>query len=152
MAWGILIGIEKESIDLVPTTFINSFQDENISFSNRILTNQYKIYEITVLFGLVVTILLCWTLYLLQKSRRNSKAIQNTNETLLKEIKTHKNTQTKLNEIHSELGLSSSNLSGIIEGTTDFISAIDLEYRLISFNSAYKKSIKEFFGIEIQMG
>ncbi len=73
---GILIGIEKESIDLVPTTFINSFQDENISFSNRILTNQYKIYEITVLFGLVVTILLCWTLYLLQKSRRNSKAIQ----------------------------------------------------------------------------
>lgn len=144
--------MQKEGLELVPMALTNSFQNTDFSAAKSAFEAQYKIYETTILFGLVVTILLCWTLYILQKSRRNSKAIRETNKTLFEEIQKRKTTQTRLNEIHLELGQSSSKLSGIIEGTSDLISAIDLNYKIISFNTAYKTDLKQLFGVDIQDG
>ena len=51
-----------------------------------------------------------------------------------------------------ELVKSSSKLNGIIEGTTDLISAIDPDYNFISFNKAYKEDVKRLFGADIEIG
>ncbi len=47
---------------------------------------------------------------------------------------------------------SQSLLKGIIEGTIDQIAALDLEFRYIAFNSAYKADFLKIFGREIEIG
>lgn len=137
---GILIGTEKENLDLVHT------------FSKDAHEEVHKIYETTLLFGLIVTVLLCWTLYVLQKSRENSKIIKQISETLGSEISKRQQTQNMLDKINLELGKSSSKLNAIIECSSDMISAIDKDYRVISFNKSYKEKLKEIFGVEIETG
>lgn len=137
---GILIGTEKENLDLVHT------------FSEDAHEEVHKIYETTLLFGLIVTVLLCWTLYVLQKSRENSKIIKQISETLGSEISKRQQTQNMLDKINLELGKSSSKLNAIIECSSDMISAIDKDYCVISFNKSYKEKLKEIFGIEIEIG
>ncbi|MEX2641274.1 MAG: PAS domain S-box protein [Balneolales bacterium] len=57
-------------------------------------------------------------------------------------------------EIHtgSMSEFSNDHLFSIIEGSSDHISALDPDYRFISFNSAYKKKFREFFGRDIHQG
>lgn len=43
-------------------------------------------------------------------------------------------------------------LSAIIEGTTDIIAALDLDYKYIAFNSAAKAEMLNIFGREIEIG
>jgi PAS domain S-box-containing protein len=43
-------------------------------------------------------------------------------------------------------------LNSIIEGTTDIIAALDLDYRYIAFNNAYKAEFLKIFGREIEIG
>ena len=47
---------------------------------------------------------------------------------------------------------SQSLLKGIIEGTTDQIAALNLEFRYIAFNSAYQREFYKIFGQEIAIG
>ncbi|MBE9127143.1 MULTISPECIES: PAS domain S-box protein [unclassified Coleofasciculus] len=43
-------------------------------------------------------------------------------------------------------------LSNLIEGTTDLIAALDLDFRYITFNSAYKAEFFNIFGREVEIG
>lgn len=43
-------------------------------------------------------------------------------------------------------------LSNLIEGTTDLIAALDLDFRYITFNNAYKAEFFQIFGREIAIG
>lgn len=43
-------------------------------------------------------------------------------------------------------------LSGILEGTKDFVAALDLEYRFIALNSAYKEEFEKVFNQPIDLG
>jgi PAS domain S-box-containing protein len=43
-------------------------------------------------------------------------------------------------------------LSNLIEGTTDLIAALDLDFRYITFNNAYKAEFLQIFGREIAIG
>jgi PAS domain S-box-containing protein len=55
---------------------------------------------------------------------------------------------------HSYAGLEEgrARLAGIIEGTTDLIAAIDLDFRFIAFNRAYRDAFVEIFGSDIELG
>lgn len=43
-------------------------------------------------------------------------------------------------------------LSGIIDGTTDFVAALDQHYNLIAFNHAYAEEYKRIYGKTIELG
>ena len=152
LSLGVFISSLTGDPDLVSTAIPGSFQNTGNSLSYDALAKQYKLFELTILFGVVVTILLCWTFYVLRQTRRNSKIIEETNRNLQDEIEKGKTTENQLNEVHIELGQSSSKLKGIIEGTTDLISAIDRNYRITSFNSAYKKNLKTLFDVDVKNG
>lgn len=50
-----------------------------------------------------------------------------------------------------DMEFANSRLSGIIEGTHDLIAAVDTQYRLIAFNSAYANSFERLFGKKITL-
>ena len=141
---GVVIGSNSDSLTLIPGSFLTSSGTEG--GLDLATYRQDRILEVTALIGAVVTILLCWTLFLLRKTRMGAKAIQQTNKSLQEEINKREQTKTELHQVHDELVKSSSKLNGIIEGTTDLISAIDPEYNFISFNEAYKKDFRRLFG------
>jgi PAS domain S-box-containing protein len=43
-------------------------------------------------------------------------------------------------------------LTGILEGTKDFIAALDVNYRFIAFNQAYKQEFEQIFGKTLYVG
>lgn len=45
-----------------------------------------------------------------------------------------------------------SQMKGIIEGTNDLIAAIDMNFKFIAFNNAYKKEFYKIFGEEVALG
>jgi len=149
---GVFLGSGIGNVDLVSAVLPASLQDTGGVLPEDTFAQQYKLFELTILFGIVITLLLCWTFYVLRQTQRNSKIIQKTNRDLQKEIEKGKTAENLLTEVHLELGQSSSKLKGIIEGTSDLISAIDCEYRIISFNSAYKKDLKKLFNVDVKNG
>ncbi|NNF00700.1 MAG: PAS domain S-box protein, partial [Pyrinomonadaceae bacterium] len=148
---GVVIGLQADSLSLIPGSFLSS-DGKTFGGLGAATYEEDRMFEVTLLIGAVVTILLCWTLFLLRKSRLNAKAIQQTNEILQNEINKREQTKSELHKVHDELVKSSSKLNGIIEGTTDLISAIDSDYNFISFNEAYKDDVKRLFGAEIEIG
>jgi diguanylate cyclase (GGDEF)-like protein/PAS domain S-box-containing protein len=58
----------------------------------------------------------------------------------------------EIRRAQEELQFANSRLNGIIEGTTDHIAALDLGYRFIAFNTAYKKEFNDVFGTVIELG
>ena len=48
--------------------------------------------------------------------------------------------------------LAEANLSALIESTEDLIWSVDLEYRLIEFNSALRQSMEATFGVQLVVG
>jgi len=148
---GVVIGINADSLRLIPGSILTS-AGNSFGGVGSASYKEDRILEVTALIGAVVTILLCWTLFLLRKSRLNAKTIQQTNQTLKDEITKREQTKSELHKVHDELVKSSSKLNGIIEGTTDLISAIDSDYNFISFNKAYKEDVKRLFGADIEIG
>jgi PAS domain S-box-containing protein len=62
--------------------------------------------------------------------------------------------QMTLELAHSYASLEESRarLAGIIEGTTDFVAALDPDFRFIAFNTAYQEGFAELFGVRIATG
>ncbi len=58
----------------------------------------------------------------------------------------------QLEQARTEVQLSFNRLKGIIESTNDIIAALDLDFRLIAFNTAFKKELSEVFDREAQLG
>lgn len=53
---------------------------------------------------------------------------------------------------HEEARLARSRLSGVLEGVSDMIAALDLDFRFISFNSAFRQWIEGAIKTELQLG
>lgn len=61
-------------------------------------------------------------------------------------------TQKKLEKVNRALEFSNDHLHSIIEGTSDLIAALDLDFKIISFNNAYKKGFEDLVGVELRQG
>ncbi|MDX2230680.1 MAG: PAS domain-containing protein [Leptolyngbyaceae cyanobacterium bins.349] len=58
----------------------------------------------------------------------------------------------ELVDAYRDVQLVSDRLVSIIEGSTDFIAALDLEFHFIAFNQAYQQEFQRIFGVEIKLG
>ncbi|CAM2761230.1 sensor histidine kinase [Legionella steigerwaltii] len=58
----------------------------------------------------------------------------------------------KLNRTQTELANARERLHGIIEGSSDLVAAIDLNYDFIAFNTMYKCEVYRIFKIDIEIG
>ena len=70
------------------------------------------------------------------------KRAENKQELLSKELLT----------VNNELKDAASKLHGLIDGTSDLISALDINYQFIAFNTAYKYTFKEKYKSDIKVG
>ena len=68
------------------------------------------------------------------------------------DITDRKVAEAKLRDSHQALELAHDRLRGILEGTGDRIVALDLKYRFLSFNSAFKADFERRYGIIIKSG
>jgi PAS domain S-box-containing protein len=74
---------------------------------------------------------------------------------MAEQFKTPEELLAELAELKSQLATCQQTndfLSGILEGTQDFIAALDSEYRFIALNSAYQKEFEHVFGQSIELG
>ncbi len=85
----------------------------------------------TLSVGLFIALLAGFLIRLLQLAKDNSK---------------------RLNNIRIELADTNELLNGILEGSTDLIAAMDLNYNFIAFNTAYKEEIYKLLKIDLQKG
>lgn len=68
------------------------------------------------------------------------------------DITDRKVAEAKLRDSHQALELAHDRLRGILEGTKDRIVALDLKYRFLSFNSAFKEDFEKRYETEIRAG
>ena len=68
------------------------------------------------------------------------------------DITERKRAEAELRASHVALEFAHHRLRGIIEGTQDQIAALDLRFRFITFNSAYKDGFRREFSREIEIG
>ncbi|MFW6357735.1 MAG: PAS domain S-box protein [Chroococcales cyanobacterium] len=59
---------------------------------------------------------------------------------------------SQLQKAYDEVELLSNRLNSIIEGTSDFVAGLDLDFRYIVFNDAFRKEIQSIFGQSITLG
>jgi len=57
-----------------------------------------------------------------------------------------------LQAAHDSLGFANDRLMGIIDGTSDLIAALDLDFRFIAFNKAYEAQVVALFGRKPEIG
>ena len=149
---GVIIGLEGENPTIVSEALYSfAFSGSSLSSLGAVLSVG-NLVEIVLTIGFIGTLLFCWTIYLLNKSRQNSEVISITHTRLNEEIKKRKYTTDILEEVNNELSQSGAKLNTIIESTVDLISAIDNEYRITCFNQAFKNDAKKLFGIDLKIG
>lgn len=68
------------------------------------------------------------------------------------DITDRKVAEAQLRDSHQALELAHDRLRGILEGTTDRIVALDLKYRFLSFNSAFRMHFEKRYGLKIRKG
>ncbi|NMG06999.1 hybrid sensor histidine kinase/response regulator [Brasilonema sp. UFV-L1] len=68
------------------------------------------------------------------------------------DISERKHAEEQLQQAHQHVQLVNDRLTGILEGTHDLIAALDLEFRFIAFNSAYKQEFQKIFGKTVAVG
>lgn len=68
------------------------------------------------------------------------------------DITDRKVAEAKLRDSHQALELAHDRLRGILEGTQDRIVALDLKYRFLSFNSAFKDDFEKRYDTKIRAG
>ncbi len=59
---------------------------------------------------------------------------------------------TERKRAERQLGEANNRLRGIIEGTSDLIAAIDLEFRYIAFNRGFEEEFRKVFGMTVALG
>ena len=68
------------------------------------------------------------------------------------DITERKVAEAQLRDSHQALELAHDRLRGILEGTTDRIVALDLKYRFLSHNSAFREHFEKRYGLKIRQG
>ena len=81
-----------------------------------------------------------------------SLGLNTLSEELQHAIATEKKRTEESKEANKALILATNNLSGIINGTTDKIIALDTDYKIIAFNAAYKDEFYKIFGKKVYIG
>lgn len=71
---------------------------------------------------------------------------------LLRLYQVLKRNAIKLNDARMNLAHANDQLKGIIEGSSDLIAALDLNYNFMTFNTMYKKEVYYLFKIDIVIG
>jgi PAS domain S-box-containing protein len=112
----------------------------------------FKAAELMLLLSLAVTLLVGWTTYVIYKEIRLRRGLEEANRRLQTEIDRQRNTSTELHITHQQLTSTAGQLGGILEGTSDFIAAIDTSLSLISFNQAYRENILSLFKKDVRIG
>jgi PAS domain S-box-containing protein len=156
---GFFIGWQAEQYAYVhPETEIRENSGRNVetaaghsslNFDTVIRSN---VFQMTFSIAVITTLLFFWTLLLLAKSRKDKKALENTKKALELEISKNENATSELHITHQQLSATSGQLDGIFHGTTDFIAAIDRNFRFVSFNDAFRNNIRKLFETEIELG
>ncbi len=69
-----------------------------------------------------------------------------------RDITEQKRSEKRSREAYSALEMANDRLNGIIEGTHDPIAAMDMSYRFLAFNSAYRVHLNRHFQIRPRLG
>ena len=68
------------------------------------------------------------------------------------DITERKRNEERLRLSHEALQLANDRLNGILEGTHDFVAAVDRDHRFLAFNSGFRREFERIFGCEIAVG
>ncbi|MFV0387213.1 MAG: response regulator [Pyrinomonadaceae bacterium] len=111
-----------------------------------------QLTDVGIMVGYVFTLLLCWSIYLFTETRKKSRKLHIAAQLLAKESETQKRSQRALDVRDSALKKRADLVNRIVDGTPDFINAIDLNYNIIFCNDSYKKESERLFGIDFVEG
>lgn len=114
--------------------------------------NNTETSMLAVIVGIYSGVLLIWSLILLNRSGKIKNRVRLSNRILKEEISKREDAASELHLTHQQLSTTTGHLDGLIEGTTDYIAALDTRLHYISFNESYKNNIKSLFGVDLQLG
>lgn len=100
-----------------------------------------------VTFGVLALLLTASLVWSRTLKRRVAEKTQELNQELVE----RRRVETDLRRVQQELESANNRLAGIIEGTTDLIAALDRDFRIIAFNSAYRREFEAIFGRRIEL-
>ncbi|HUF03083.1 MAG TPA: response regulator [Aridibacter sp.] len=150
---GVLIGRQVEHLNGAFSSVSGTvFAESSALAVARVGTPSAVAAEMILLIGFVITLLGGWTAYVSIKALRARRDLDESKRLLRQEMERQKNTSDELHITHQQLSRTTGQLGGILEGTTDFIAAIDTSLRFITFNKAYKENIRSLFGADVGEG
>ncbi|MCO6510090.1 MAG: response regulator [Aridibacter famidurans] len=150
---GVLIGRQVEHLNGAFSSVSGSmFAEPGVTAAAQVGAPSAAAAEIILLIGLVITILGGWTAFVFVKAARARRDLRESKRLLRLEMERQKSTSDELHITHQALSRTTGQLGGILEGTTDFIAALDTSLRFITFNKAYKENIRSLFGAEVVEG
>lgn len=152
LATGVFIGRQADNLS-IPFTFDQPAASEAaLQTSIKGDSAEVVIIEMILLIAFAVTLLGGWTALLSAKAVRARRELEHNRRLLSEEMERQRSTSDELHITHQQLSRTTGQLGGILEGTTDFIAAVDTSIRYISFNRAYKENIRSLFGTEVRNG
>ncbi|WP_412756096.1 diguanylate cyclase [Legionella bozemanae] len=101
----------------------------SISLYNQVITSFFP--TMILVIGIIIALLSGFLIHTLQFIKGNSE---------------------KLKQTQTELANARERLQGIIEGSSDLVAAIDLNYDFIAFNTMYKCEVYRIFKIDLEVG
>ena len=153
LAVGAAIGMRIEELDGVLTRYLSTGLTASISlFGLPVNRSVLVAAELVLLTGLLVTFATALAGFIALRSAKARQYLEETSKRLQQEIERQKNTSDELHITHQQLTNTARQLGGILEGTTDFIAAVDTSLKYISLNEAYRQNIRELFGTDARPG
>ncbi|MBM9501690.1 PAS domain S-box protein [Leptospira sp. 201903071] len=73
-------------------------------------------------------------------------------QVIIRDINTRKRVELELERLRSKLQVTRDRLLGVIEGTKDSICAVDINFRVIAFNSSFELNFWKLYGKKIEEG
>ncbi|EMJ93310.1 sensor histidine kinase [Leptospira alstonii] len=73
-------------------------------------------------------------------------------QVIVRNIHSRKRAELELERLRSKLKITQERLLGVIEGTRDAICAVDINFRVIAFNSSFELSFWKLYGKKIEEG
>ncbi|UPY77468.1 PAS domain S-box protein [Leptospira weilii] len=73
-------------------------------------------------------------------------------QAIIRDINSRKRAELELERLRSKLKVTQERLCGVIEGTKDAICAVDINFRVIAFNSSFELSFWKLYGKKIEEG
>ncbi|QLZ69058.1 hypothetical protein FOLKNPGA_01840 [Legionella sp. PC1000] len=101
----------------------------SIALHNQVITSFFP--TMILIIGIVMALLSGFLIHTLQFIKGNSE---------------------KLKRTQTELANARERLQGIIEGSSDLVAAIDLNYDFIAFNTMYKCEVYRIFKVDLEIG